>query len=95
MNATELGAHAASVLMGRWSVEECTAMRALEDAATELDVRLADLAALVVADSMMPPDWGLGWVTRLKSTAPMPGENQPANPGDMTRTIRSRTIRQE
>ena len=53
----ELGAHAASVLVGRWCVEERAAMRALEDAATELDVRLADLVALVVAASLMPRTW--------------------------------------
>lgn len=54
MNSAELGAHAASVLVGHWCVEERAAMRALEDASAELDVRLADLAALVVAASSMP-----------------------------------------
>ena len=81
MNATELGAHAASVLVGRWCVEERAAMRALEDAATELDVRLADLAALVVAASLMPPDWALRWGTRVEATVARPGEGQPAIPG--------------
>ena len=57
MNAAEVGAYAASVLMVRCCVEEGTAVRALEDAASELNLRLPDLAALVVAASLVPPDW--------------------------------------
>ena len=79
--SAELGAHAASLLVGRWCVEERAAMRALEDASTELDVRLADLAALVVAASLMPPDCALRWGARVEATEAWPGEGQPANPG--------------
>lgn len=73
MDTAELGAHAASVLMGRWCVEERAATQALEDAAIELDVRLADLAALVVAASLMPPDCALRWGTRVEATVTRPG----------------------
>ena len=57
MNSAELVAHATSVPMVRWCVKERAAMRALADAQTELGVRLTDLAALVVAASLVPPDW--------------------------------------
>ena len=57
LHAAEVEAYVASVLMGHMSLEQHSAMRALEDAATELDVRLADLAALLVAaSSRMPTD---------------------------------------
>ena len=81
MNTAELEALAASVLAGRWCVEERAAMQALEDAATELDVRVADLAALVVAASLMPAEWASRWGTRVEATVARPGEGQPANPG--------------
>lgn len=57
MNAAELGTHATSVLMDRCGVEERAALRGLEDVADELRVRVADLAAVVVAASLMPSDW--------------------------------------
>ena len=79
MNAAELEAHAALVLMGRCHVAELTAVQALEDAAVEIGVRLSDLAALVVADSLVPP----GWADRgalVDLTGPQPGEDRPARP---------------
>ena len=82
MNAAELEAHAAFVLMGRCRVEEPTAVRALEDAAIEFGVPLADLAALVVAASLVPPGWASSRGALVETTAPRLGEDRPASPGE-------------
>ena len=82
IGAFELDVYAASVLAGRMRVEERVAMQALEEAAAELDVRLADLAALVVAASLMPPDWASRRGARGEATVGQPREDPPANPGE-------------
>ena len=93
MDAAELGAHAASVLMWRWGVEERAAVRALEDAATELGVRLADLAALVVAASVVPPDWASRRGALVEMTVAQPEEGGLRTPGEDDHAIRLQTIR--